>query len=237
MYPNAVIEFQDVFGQDRQFGCDQAQKMVESGLAPEGFCEDIVKYAVTPCGCVEPDGTPASAPTGATNPRPVTPAPASAPTAGEGVTCPRRKQKLDNCLSDVENGDDCVSCVTSYYPLFATTCASIDQETCAGLAQCPCGGCLAKFIRYVKCLAPQCASQLCQIDDVEAATTINPAPAPSPRTSPSPTQPKNPNGPSSIAPSFVVESERTVFSAARGDRTTCAWSLVTLATVVVALLP
>jgi hypothetical protein len=238
MYPDAIIQFQDVFGQDRQFGCEQAQKMVESGLAPDGFCEDIVKYAITPCGCVQPDGTPALAPTNATNPRPTASIPAPAPSASEGAKCPRRKQALDDCLSTIENGDDCVSCVTSYYPLFATTCASIDQETCAGLAQCPCGGCLARFTRYIKCLAPQCASQLCQMDDGE--TTSNPAPAGAAGASPSPTRHTNPNRPASSAPSFIEESQRTVFSAARGDRTRqCGKAIVfvALATSIVAIMP
>jgi hypothetical protein len=239
MYPDAIIQFKDVFGQDRQFGCEQAQKMVESGLAPDGFCEDIVKYAITPCGCVQPDGTPASAPTNPTNPRPTASIPAPAPSASEGAKCPRRRQALDACLSTIENGDDCVSCVTSYYPLFATTCASIDQETCAGLAQCPCGGCLARFSRYIKCLAPQCASQLCQIDDGE--TTSNPAPAGAAGSSPTPTRHRTPSSStSSSAPSIIEESERTVFSAARGDRTRQygnAVTLMALAASILATLP
>jgi hypothetical protein len=232
MYPDAVIQFQDVFGQIQQLGCGQAQSMVESGLAPEGFCGDIFPFAVKPCNCVQPNGTPVivstpNTPTFPTNPSPPASPPIStvapsAPTAVEA--CPNRRRILQDCLETVENGSDCVDCVTSYWSAsFAVVdCTSIDKETCRALHQCPCGKCLVKFVRYVKCLAPECASSLqCSGNNTSGQTgggggagSVEPVPTQGTFTSQIPL-PSGTTGMSTGAPSPLAKSsERTIFSGA-----------------------
>lgn len=208
MYPNAVITFTDLFGQDRSLICQQAQQMVESGLAPAGFCSGIHRYAIKPCACVKPDGTLVaddSIPTSTPNPAPV-----SAPSSGE-LRCPKRLQGLNSCLEQVTDGADCVDCVSSYWPLLASACESIDEQTCNGLMNCPCGNCGLKFVRYVNCLAEDTCTIGCN------STVIPNTKIPSnskPPSSAAPTKHKSqPTQPSSV-PAIHSESERSIFSGA-----------------------